>query len=270
MNIARAKRLSSMRAQLMTLAGRGGGFFVQYDYVSSVPATVEAYPEVERLCEAAPYLEFLSEMASHIEEFKGFGRHPNDPRWDCRMLSRLDGAAAYAAVKKFKPKRIIEVGSGDSTFFLTKASDSAEITCIDPAPRREIDGLPVTVVRRVLENSDADLCAELEPNDIFFIDSSHILLPGMDVDIEFNRIFPRLKPGVIVHVHDIFLPFDYPGQWKDRNWNEQNALIGWLFGSFDIIYPGHYVARCHADKIDALFGDFPVPKNAGSIWLRKR
>lgn len=261
-------KLGRLRAQALTLAGKPRGFFVQYDYASSVQPPTEPYPEVEKLCAASDYADFLRDMASHIDDFRAFGSAPNDPRLGADMLSLLDGMAIYTAVKRFKPRKIIEIGSGDSTHFLAKSN--AEIICIDPAPRRSIDQLRVTLHRRILSNEDADLCATLEVNDILFIDSSHIMLPGTDVDIEFNRIFPRLKPGVIVHIHDIFLPFDYPPHWRGRHWSEQNALVGWLFGTFDIIWPAHYVARRHASLIDQAFTDFAVPKNAGSMWLRRK
>jgi hypothetical protein len=208
-------------------------------------------------------------MASQVPVFRQFGAERNDPVFGTSMLSHLDRAAAYAAVAKFRPRRLLEIGSGDSTRFLAKAKGDAEMLCIDPAPRCSISELPVKLVQRVLRHSDIELCAALEPNDILFIDSSHIMLPGTDVDMEFNRIFPRLKPGVIVHVHDIFLPFDYPKGWKKRNWNEQSALVGWLFGAFEIIYPAHYVTRRHPELIDAVLGDLRMPKNAGSFWIRK-
>jgi hypothetical protein len=122
-----------------------------------------------------------------------------------------------------------------------------------------------------MTGDDAALCGSLEADDILFIDSSHIMLPGMDVDIQFNRAFPRLRPGVVVHLHDIFLPFPYPAHWSHRNYSEQNALIGWLVsGYFQILYPGHYVARRHGDLLDAALSAFPiVRREAGSLWLRK-
>lgn len=265
------EKFSRFKAQAVSLAGRPGGFFVQYQYMGSLKPVSAAYPEVERLCENAPFQDFLANMASHLPAFAQFGESPLDPRLGCGMFPLRDGAAAYTAVREFKPKRIIEIGSGDSTYFLAKAAEGAEITCIDPAPRREIRSLPVRLMERVLDENDAELCAELEANDILFIDSSHVAFPGTDVDIEFNRMFPRLKAGVIVHVHDIFLPFDYPAHWRGRNWNEQNALVGWLFGAFDIIYPGHYVLRRHTDLMDEALASFaPLQrKSAGSMWLRK-
>jgi hypothetical protein len=270
MSVNLRSKLSLVAAQVKTAVGRPGGFFIQYDYAGDVQPVEAAYPELEALCARAPIPEFIKEMGSHIPAFRRFGEHALDPEWGHGMFSPLDGAAAYTAVKKFRPNRIIEIGSGDSTRYLAKAG-CADILCIDPAPRRAIEDLPVRFARRIIANSDADLCAQLKADDILFVDSSHIMLPGMDVDIIFNRCFPRLASGVIVHVHDIFLPFDYPPHWKHRNWNEQSALAGWLFGGFEIVYPGHYAARTHSQLIDRTFEDFPPcqKKNAGSIWLRK-
>ena len=261
------KNLAQVKAKVANLVTGGGGFFIKYKFVDSLKPVSEPYHEVERLCEQSPFAEFVAEMASHLDPLRDIPGLD----WQARMLSPLDGLAAYTAVCKFKPKRIVEIGSGQSTRFLA-AAGGAKITCIDPAPWRAVDDLPVCFEQRVLDNQDADRCAELEANDILFIDSSHIMLPGMDTDIEFNRIFPRLKPGVIVHVHDIFLPFDYPPHWRDRRWNEQNALVGWLFGGFDIVYPAHYVIKRHPELIDQAFANFPpcLDKHAASMWLRRR
>jgi predicted O-methyltransferase YrrM len=267
------QRLSKLRAQIQTVLGQPRGFFTQYGHVAGVAPVTRPYPEVEDLFAAAPWPDFLAKMASHVPAFRNFAG-PTDPVWNRgTMFSPLDGAAAYTAVKAFAPKRIIEIGSGDSTFYLAKAG-GARITCIDPAPRRSIAELPVDIVGRILNDSDIELCAELDNNDILFIDSSHIMLPGMDVDIQFNRIFPRLKSGVIIHVHDIFLPDDYPESWRERRYSEQNALIGWLLsGYFEVIYPGYYVTSRHQQAVEQAFANFApvgISRAAGSLWLKKQ
>ena len=98
------------------------------------------------------------------------------------MFPAFDGAAAYTLVRQIRPKRIIEIGSGNSTRFLARALRDGGIdcafTCIDPAPRIPVEGLGVARIPRLLEETDAELCAGLGPDDILFIDSSHILLPG--------------------------------------------------------------------------------------------
>jgi predicted O-methyltransferase YrrM len=267
------QRLSKLGAQIQTVFGRPRGFFTQYDHVASLAPVTRPYPEVEQLFAAAPWRDFLARMGSHVPAFQRF-TGSTDPVWNRgTMFSPLDGAAAYTAVKTFAPKRIIEIGSGDSTFYLAKAG-GAQITCIDPAPRRSIAELPVTIVGRVLNESDVETCAQLDEDDILFIDSSHIMLPGMDVDIQFNRIFPRLKSGVIVHVHDIFLPDDYPAGWRERRYSEQNALVGWLMsGYLEVVYPGYYVTSRHQQAVEQAFPDFApigISRAAGSLWLKKR
>jgi len=271
--------ISKVRAQTLTMVGKPRGFFTQYAYAGSVQPVATPYPEVEALLEGSDYQSFLKAMGAFVTDYDGFGAAPTDPVWNRgSMFSPLDGAAAYTAARTFQPKRIIEIGSGDSTFYLARgAKDAAagtSIRCIDPVPRRSISELGVTFDARVLSVDDVETCATLDANDILFIDSSHIMLPGMDVDIQFNRIFPRLKSGVIVHVHDIFLPDDYPPEWRGRNYSEQQALVGWLIsGYFEVIYPGAYVATRHSDKVDQAFGNWPIVaqnKAAGSIWLRKR
>jgi len=267
-------KLSRIRALARTMIGSGGGFFTQYAYVNHLQPVTTLYPEVAALCAASPFGDLLEEMHGHLTTFRAFGSNPTDPMFGRGMFPVLDGMATYAAVRRFKPNRIIEIGSGDSTHFLArgvKDNGSGHITCIDPQPRREIIALDVDFKPRLLNEDDADLAGSLEAGDILFIDSSHIMLPGMDVDIQFNRMFPRLKPGVIVHVHDIFLPDDYPPHWRIRNYSEQNALIGWIVsGYFDVLWPGRYVATRHAEMIESAFGDFDFGAgSAGSLWMQR-
>lgn len=266
-------RLSRMRALLWTAAGRPRGFFTQYAYAEHVQPVAEPYPEVEGLFEASPFRAFLREIQSLEAELKSFGACASDPVLGRGMFPALDGMAAYAAIRKFRPQTILEIGSGDSTFLLArgvKDNGSGRIICIDPQPRREILELDIDFRPRLLANEDANIAGELEANDVLFIDSSHIMLPGMDVDIQFNRMFPRLKSGVLVHIHDIFLPFDYPTHWKIRHYSEQNALMGWILsGYFEIVWPGYYVfSRHHAEAKELLAGIGPL-EAAGSLWLRK-
>jgi len=266
-------RLSRMRALALTALGLPRGFFIQYPYTEHLEPVGEPYPEVEALMRASPWRTMLEDIHARRADIAAFGSDPRDPVLGRGMFPAVDGLAAYAAVRRFKPRQIVEIGSGDSTYFLAKGvrdNGFGRITCIDPQPRREIIALDVDFKPRLMTNADAELAASLEAGDILFIDSSHIMLPGMDVDIQFNRLFPRLKPGVIVHVHDIFLPDDYPEHWQVRHYTEQNALIGWLISYyFEVLWPGRYVLTRHFDALESACGGVAEIKSGGSLWLRK-
>ena len=210
-------RLGMRWNRLKVAAGAtSGGFFIPYRYAGDLEPPATPYTAIAALFQArdAEFQAFVAAMARHLPAYQGFGADPRDPTWGRSMFPAFDGAAAYTLVRQVRPKRIVEIGSGNSTRFMARALRDGGIdcafTCIDPAPRVPVEGLGVARIPRLLSETDAELCAGLGPDDILFIDSSHILLPGMDVDIQLNRIFPVLRPGVIVHRHDIFLPYDYP------------------------------------------------------------
>ena len=213
----RARRLRMGLATV--LGGNPRGFFTPYRYAGDVsppgpyPAIGAAFQRTE-----LAFAEVLDQIDLHGERLASFDGPPPEPRWGQSWFPRLDGAAAYALVRVNTPRRIIEVGSGHSTRMLARASMDAgqgtQITCIDPAPRAALKGLDIEWRKRVLGAADLPLFEALEPGDIAFFDSSHILWPGTDVDMMLNRILPVLAPGVLVHIHDILLPDPYPGAWE--------------------------------------------------------
>ena len=171
---------------------------------------------------------------------------------------------------------MIEVGSGSSTHVVTAAVSTGrfdcDVRCIDPIPRHEISALGVTWDAAVLTDRHVAQFAGLGPGDIAFFDSSHVLFEGTDVDIIQNRILPVLKPGVLVHIHDIFLPDAYPVNWGHRGYTEQIGLGGWLCGgAYRLLFASHYVATRMADRAnEALAGMSPPgPASGGSIWLQR-
>jgi predicted O-methyltransferase YrrM len=266
-------KLSRLRALVSTALGRPEGFFTQYPYTGLTEPVSEPYPEMEALCAQSAYREFLDDMSRYAVELTALDDGPTDPVLGRGMFPAIDGVATYAAIRKFRPKRIVEIGSGDSTYFLAygvKKNGFGSVTCIDPKPRRAIEDLGVMFQARMLTAADCALADELEQNDILFIDSSHIMLPGMDVDIQFNRLFPRLNRGVLVHLHDIFLPDDYPPHWRSRHYTEQNALIGWIYSKyFELIWPGQYVLTRHAVALQAAVAGVARLDGAGSFWMRR-
>jgi len=162
-----------------------------------------------------------------------------------------DVDALYLLVRTLKPARVVEVGCGHSTRITRQAIKdgglSTQLIAIDPWPRAEIEAFVDRFERRRLEEvTDYSIFDELVPGDILFIDSSHLANLGNDVARLFCDVIPRLKPGVVIHVHDIFLPYEYP-QHEARDWagwGEQYVLHALLQGGkHELIWPGHYLKR---------------------------
>jgi predicted O-methyltransferase YrrM len=170
------------------------------------------------------------------------------PAWSNAFFSNLDAASLVAFLLARNPKRYVEVGSGNSTKFARYAIDTGELrthlTSIDPKPRAQIDGICNRVIRSTLQTCDLDIFHALEPGDIVFFDGSHVLNMDSDVSVFFLEILPLLKPGVLVHVHDIFLPFDYAPVFHRRNYTEQYMLAMFLLYSYSkIVLPNYYVCQ---------------------------
>ena len=267
-----------LRMGLATLLGGGAqGFFTPYRYAGAVERP-GPYPALEAAFRAAEpsFRAVLDEIDGHGERLVGFDGPPPEPRWGQSWFPRLDGAATYALVRRHAPGRIVEVGSGHSTRMLVRAAEDARvgtrITCIDPQPRAALRGLEVAWCERVLGEADLPLFEALEPGDIAFFDSSHILWPGTDVDMMLNRILPVLAPGVLVHIHDILLPDPYPSAWEWRGYTEQNGLAGWILGSgCEVVFSSHYALTRMGAAARPAIARLPLPEGAfeTSLWLRR-
>lgn len=260
------------------LGGKPRGFFIPYRYAGSVSAA--GYPALRPLFEAARprFAEVLEAIESHAEELRLIAGGRGPARFDQDWFPRLDAAAAYAIVRGARPRRIVEIGSGHSTRFMAQAVRdgglSTRITCIDPAPRASLAKLDVTHLAMLLRDAGPRPFETLEAGDILFIDSSHIAMPGTDVDRLFLDVLPRLAGGVLVHVHDIVLPDAYPREWQWRGYNEQLLVGGLLQGcAYDLVFSSHFVAKTMLGERGAgLLSDLPLRRGAleTSLWLRKR
>lgn len=275
------KALKRRLSALSTVLGMTtGGFFVPHRYAAAVRPP-DGYPELERLFVAAEpaFREVLDAIDSHGEIVERFdGARPPLPRWQQDWFPGLDGAAAYALVRATRPGRIVEIGSGHSTRFMARAvidgGLATEMLCIDPAPRADIAGLsaelPLRLMRSTLQDSGVDALPSLAPGDILVIDSSHLALPGTDVDLLFGRVLPRLPAGVLVHVHDVFLPDGYPPDWAWRHYAEQMVVAAWLAsGGLRLRFASRWVRTRMADELATrAAGRIPVGNGAfeSSIW----
>jgi len=202
------------------------------------------------------------------------------PAWNNGFLPGLDIIAIYAILAKFKPSKYIEIGSGNSTKVAYKAKKelglTTKIISIDPMPRAEIDSLADEVHRKPFENLDFDIVDLLEENDILFVDNSHRILPNSDSMVFYMEILPRLKKGVIVHIHDIYLPYDYPQFMCDRAYSEQYGLAMYLLANpekYKTIFPNYFVSE---DKeLSSILSPIwentsmkDVERHGGSYWIR--
>lgn len=203
---------------------------------------------------------------------------PPAPRWAQDWFARLDAAMAYAMVARLRPGRIIEVGCGHSTRFMAQAMIDTNLPAlfiaIDPRPRAPIAGLPVTRLAQPLQQCDLTLFRDLRAGDIAFFDSSHVLAPGSDVELILDGILPLLASGVIVHFHDMFLPDDYPAEWRRRGYNEQQAVEALMLGgAYDTLFASHFtVLRLAPEFAASAAAGLPFLPGAheSSLWLRKR
>lgn len=273
------KRWRSIVHGIATAVGlRRLGFFIPYRYAASVPSPPPAYSELESVFkDAEPSIrQVLGEIEAAMPVLKSACEGPLNRHWNGGYFGPLDTAAAFAIAFSRCPGRIVEVGSGSSTHTLhaARAASGApvEINCIDPAPRSDIAALGVDWNEAVLTEAHVPHFAELARGDIAFFDSSHVLFEGTDVDIIQNRILPVLRPGVVVHIHDIFLPDPYPTGWAHRAYTEQLGFGGWLCGgAYRIVFSSHYAVTRMQAETEATLAMLPPhgPPGGGSLWLER-
>ena len=259
------------------------GFFIPYRYAGELPAAGSRppYAGIERILDGCRgrIAEWLDRMDSYATELQAIGdRPPPQPRWSQDWFPRLDAAIAYTVMREIRPRLVVEVGSGHSTRFLARAiADGGletRIVAIDPAPRADLAGLAAVELQEcAVQEAGEEAFRALQPGDVLAIDSSHILMPGTDVDMLFNRILVDLPAGVLVHIHDIFLPDDYPASWDWRGYNEQLGVAPLLaFGGWTAEFASHYaVTRLAARVARSIAVRLPLPDGAreSSLWLKK-
>jgi len=204
----------------------------------------------------------------------------DQPWWGNTWFSGLDAVSLYGMLATLKPSLYIEIGSGNSTKFARRAvNDHAldtRIISIDPYPRSSIDELSDEVIRSPLEDADLSVFERLKPGDILFIDSSHHVFMNSDVTVLFLEVLPRIPPGVMIHVHDIYLPYDYPVGRQDKNESEQYLIAAMLLGGcahYSLEFSCMFVSRDPAfgPALDSLCGDASrgIPKRGASLWMSK-
>ena len=237
-------------------------------------------------------LELLSLFeASFKNEYERFPRGKTDIPYEYYLGSgafeSVDCEILYCMIRHFKPRRIYEIGSGYTTYLSAQAllknakensSYQCELVAIEPYPNETLKagfpGLSRLIPKEVQEVPLTEF-KKLTANDILFIDSSHVLKIGSDVQYEYLDILPRLNKGVIIHVHDIFLPAEYLKNWVLQNrwfWNEQYLLQAFLAfnDSFEVLWAGSYMHLNHPEKLGKAFSSYNREKTwPGSFWMRR-
>lgn len=233
------------------------------------------------------YKTFLQEVLKYEDVFKSLKtmeeeKNENAPAWNNGFLPGLDIVALYTMIAKSKPKTYIEIGSGNSTKVVRKAivdnNLDTKVISIDPFPRASIDHLADEVIRRPVEDIGdyRFIFKNLGEGDILFIDNSHRCLPNSDVTTCFMDILPYLKDGVIVYVHDIYLPYDYPQFMCDRFYSEQYILAAFLMANskkYEVLFPAFFVSEDSdlSSVLSEMWGSLSsgdIEKHGGSFWFK--
>lgn len=215
---------------------------------------------VSELIKNANYFPILEALPEYTERFSSFHKTTDNDvgySFDNSYFASPDTEILYALVRLYKPKRFVEVGCGNSTRIVRQAIKDGNLDTllisIDPNPRIDIVGFSDQIFRYPVEDVDyGETIGCLEKNDVLFIDSSHIVKTGSDVVFLFLNVLPALPRGVLIHLHDIFLPYEYPVDWVMHygyGFNEQYLLQTLLScgEDYSVIWPGYYLQKSLPD-----------------------
>ena len=226
-------------------------------------------------------INLMNELSTYFEDYditdeKIRYEYVND------YFSHSDALILHAMLRKIKPARLIEVGSGFSSAVTLDTNEfyfnnNIELTFIEPYPNRlksllrDTDYGAVEIIESNLQDVSLDFFKKLNENDILFVDSSHVTKADSDVNYLIHSILPNLNKGVYVHFHDIYNRFEYPLSWikRGRCWNESYILRAFLeFNDyFEILLFYSYLVEEHPDKVN--FPDYVSGLSGGSLWLKK-
>lgn len=231
------------------------------------------------------YKDFLNKALKYSDKIQTIKENPDPnnlsvPNWRNDYLPGLDIVGIYTLLAEIKPKRYVEIGSGNSTKVAYKSKTEnkldTKIISIDPYPRAEIDQLSDRVIREPFENIDFEWIKDLGENDILFVDNSHRILPNSDSLVFYLELLPYLKKGVIVHIHDIYVPYDYPQFMCDRFYSEQYGLAMYLLSNpekYRTILPNYFISEDEElSQLIAPIWEHPnlnrIERHGGSFWFK--
>jgi predicted O-methyltransferase YrrM len=270
-------------------------------YYSPVPSIKELQRDAARIFDRSlrslPGIDLNdSEQLALLTELAAFyGEQPfrETPRGDIRYFfdnywyGRADGLFLYSMIRRFRPRRIVEIGSGFSSAVMLDTNErfmdcSMRLTFIEPDSKRlrkllrPDDEQSVTIIEQRIQRVDPTILDQLDASDMLFVDSSHVSKPGSDVNYILFELLPKLRPGVLVHFHDVPYPFEYPRKWFELgvSWNEAYLVRAFLQynAHFHIRFWNDYMMTHHHDTVRRLMPlctDPPAFGVGGSLWLQK-
>ncbi len=207
--------------------------------------------------------------------------------WDNDMFPPLDAISLYGMIREYQPRKILEIGSGFSTEIALFAASHTKtaIHCVEPYPSKQLlarEAELTKLTRLPIQEVQPDVFTELQAGDFLFIDTTHTVKIGSDVNYLIFNVLPNIKPGVFIHIHDIFLPYEYPKRWYDDIsifWSEQYLLLAYLLDNptVEIVLPNYFMSIKEKDFLRERLKEFDIwslTKNLGgasgaSMWLRK-
>lgn len=225
-----------------------------------------------------------TDLHPYVDELKDVPQESADKgvyHWNNWWFCYADAAMMYALVRHVQPRRYIEIGCGYSSLLLNKALQKnqrdCEVTLVEPYPREELlSRLPAEwrIIREPLQRAPLELFETLGPGDVLFFDGTHVCKSASDVNWLFFRVLPRLHPGVIVHIHDIFLPADYPEDWllkRAWSWNEQFLLQAFLMhnNAYKVLMCLSYFGY-RSPEASKRFFRMNEPPLGASFWMMKQ
>lgn len=288
--------LKGLMSEIDALRQKCGHFPLGHFY-SPVPDLEEIKRNEDKIWkDASTKLQYLNlNTDEQLRLFQEFKEYYNELPFTARKIDNLryyfenefysysDAIFLYCMIRKVRPERIIEIGSGYSSCVMMDTNDlyfnnSIELTFIDPYPEllislmRETDKIKCSVISKNLQDCELNKFNMLKENDVLFVDSTHVSKVGSDVNHILFEILPRLNKGVYIHFHDIFYPFEYPKEWiySGRFWNENYILRAFLQhnDSFEITFFNTFLELFYREKFEK---DMPLClKNTGaSLWIKK-
>ena len=206
---------------------------------------------------------------------------PGEPYWVNDWFTGLDAVALYSLLAERNPRIYLEVGSGCSTMFARRAIRDHQlrtaIISIDPAPRADIAAITDDLIQLPFQDVAASSLPRLGADDVLFIDGTHYVFSNTDTTAALLEAVPAAGPGALVHVHDVFLPWDYPPEWRDRYYNEQYLVAAYLLGGglLEVLLANFVCSQdgeLHAilEPLWRLLRPTGAPLRGLSLWLTRR